>query len=163
MNIHADITAIKDIADTIRALLGEDYDDDTFLDTLDGETDAMDMLGHLICQRVEDQEMAKAMKEVAATYTARAKRFEARADACKTGIGKLLDAMDMAKVAHPLGTVSRTKARVSLTITDPDAIPSQLCKRVPDNAAVKAQLEAGETVPGAELTTGAPGLTVRVK
>ncbi len=163
MNIHANIEAIRDIASTIREMLGEDFDDQTFLDTLDGETDAMDMLGHLIKSRVEAQETEKAMKEIAATYAARAKRFNSQAAACVKGMGKLLDAIGEKRVTHKLGTVSRAKPRVSLDIEDPALIPSQLCKSVPDNTAIKAQLEAGESVPGASLKTGEPGLTVRVK
>ena len=33
----------------------------------------------------------------------------------------------------------------------------------PDTAAIKAQLEAGVIVPGAQLKTGEPGITVRIK
>ena len=157
------INAIKAIAADIRAILGDDFDDQTFLDTLDGQTDAMDMIGNLIRSRVEAQAMEAAMKEVAATYAGRAKRFAARADACVMGLSSLLDAIGESKVAHDLGTVSRTKARLSMVITDEAEIPTQLCKRVPDNAAIKAALEAGETVPGAELKLGQQGLTVRVK
>lgn len=163
MNIHSNIEAIKATAELIREMLGDDFDGQTFLDTLDGETDVMDMLGHLIRSRVEAQEVEKAMKEVAGIYTARAKRYAAQANACSKGMGKLLDAIGETKVAHDLATVSRTKPRTSMTVTDPAQIPTQLCKSVPDNAAIKAQLEAGADVPGAELTTGEPGVTVRVK
>lgn len=163
MNVHANIDAIKATAEMIREMLGEDFDDQTFLDTLDGETDVMDMIGHLIRSRVEAQEVEKAMKEIAAIYTTRARRYAAQAAACSKGLGKMIDAIGEKKVTHDLATVSRTKPRVSLSVTDPDQIPSQLCKLTPDNAAIKAQLEAGETVPGAELTTGEPGVTVRVK
>ena len=157
------IDAIRQIAEEIRAALGDDFDDQAFLDTLDGETDAMDMIGNLILSREEAKAQCAAMKEVALTYTARAARMDAKADACVLGLGRLLDAIGETKVAHPLGTVSRTKPRQSLLITAQDEIPSQLCKSVPDNAAIKAALEAGEVIPGAELKLGQPGLTVRIK
>jgi len=50
-------------------------------------------------------------------------------------------------------------------ITDEAAIPSQLCKTTvaPDRSAIKAQLLAGETVPGAMIVTGKDSLSVRVK
>ena len=38
--------------------------------------------------------------------------------------GKLLDAADMRKVAHPLGTVSRTTGRESVAITDEASVLS---------------------------------------
>lgn len=163
MNIHASIGSIKGTAEMIREMLGSDFDNETFLDTLDGETDVMDMIGFLIESRVEAKEVETAMKSIAAVYTARAKRYASQADACTKGLGKLLDATGEKKIAHEIGTVSRTKPRVSMTVVDPTAIPSQLCKAVPDNAAIKAQLEAGETVPGAELVSGEAGVTVRVK
>lgn len=163
MNMHNNLGAVKGAADLIREMLGEDFDDQTFLDTLDGETDVMDMIGYLVKSRVEAQEVEKAMKEIAATYTARARRFAAQSNACVKGMGALLDATGQTKITHDLATISRTKPRVSMQITDAGAIPTQLCKHVPDNAEIKAQLEAGEVVPGAELLTGDAGLTVRVK
>ena len=163
MNAHADLNIIRAVADMIRGMLGDDFDDQTFLDTLDGETDVMDMIGHLIRRRVEAQEVEKAMKEIASTYTTRARRHADQASACTKALGQILDAIGEQKVAHQLATVSRTKPRVSLSIYDETAIPSQLCKLSPDNAAIKASLEAGEPVPGAELKAGEPGLTVRVK
>ena len=42
---------IREMADSIRLYTGDDQD--TFLDTLDGETDAMDILGKLIQERSE--------------------------------------------------------------------------------------------------------------
>ena len=46
-----DYEEIRRMADNIRAMVGDD--DDCFLDTLDGETDAMDILGKLIQERQE--------------------------------------------------------------------------------------------------------------
>jgi hypothetical protein len=163
MNTYVDLPLIERVSAVLRDMLGEDFDAATFWDTLDGETDALDLIGRLIRERVEADAMAEACKEAAATYTTRKQRMEARAKAVNAALGAILDATGEAKVTHPLATVSRTKPRQSLDITDPDAIPSQLCKRVPDTAAVKAQLEAGEAVPGAALVMGEPGVMVRVK
>lgn len=163
MNAHVQIDAIRDIAAAVRAMLGDDFDEQTYLDTVDGETDAMDLLGNLIQSRVEARETAAAMKHIASIYTARAKRLEAQAEAYTTGMGKLLDALGERQVKHPIGTVSRTKPRESAKITDPTQIPSQLYKRVVDEEAVKAAVKAGETVPGAELVKGQPGISVRIR
>ena len=151
------------MADNIRAMVGDD--EDCFLDTLDGETDAMDVLGKLIQERQEIQANEAAVKDLAKTYQERAARLNAKADAISQTIGHLLDAIGSKKVAHPLATVSRTKARQSVLVTNPEEIPTQLTKtkRSPDLAAIKEQLEAGEFVPGAEMKLGNPGVTVRVK
>ena len=68
-------------------------------------------------------------------------------------------------MAHALGTVSRTTGRLSLQITDEASIPSQLTVTTvsPDKAAIKAQLEAGEAVPGAALVRGEDSVTVRTR
>lgn len=151
------------MSDNIRAMVGDD--EDCFLDTLDGETDAMDVLGKLIQERQEIQANEVAVKALAKTYQERAARLNAKADAISQTIGHLLDAIGSKKVAHPLATVSRTKARQSVLVTNPEEIPTQLTKvkRSPDLAAIKKQLEAGEFVPGAEIKLGNPGVTVRVK
>lgn len=151
------------MSDNIRAMVGDD--EDCFLDTLDGETDAMDVLGKLIQERQEIQANEVAVKALAKTYQERAAKLNAKADAISQTIGHLLDAIGSKKVAHPLATVSRTKARQSVLVTNPEEIPTQLTKtkRSPDLVAIKEQLEAGEFVPGAEIKLGNPGVTVRVK
>ena len=53
---------IRRMSDSIREMCGGD--EDTFLDTLDGETDAMDVLGKLIEQDQELKAQEKAVKEL---------------------------------------------------------------------------------------------------
>jgi len=161
--LYVNFEEIRRLADTIRAL-GAD-DDDTFLDTLDGETDAMEILGALIKERQELKVFEDAAKQLAADYTTRAKRMSAKQDAITQVMGHLLDAMGLKKADHPLGTVSRTKPRQKVVIEDPSEIPSQLMRitETPDLTAIKQQLEAGEFVPGATVEVGNPGVTVRIK
>jgi len=154
---------IQRMSDQIREITGDDQD--TFLDTLDGETDAMDILGKLIQERTECSIFEVAAKELAATYTARAKRLSAKQDAISQTIGQLLDAMGETKVQHELATVSRTKPRWSVRIEDEAEVPSQMMKVTtrPDVAAIKKQMEQGETVPGCSINPGNPSITVRIK
>ena len=163
--MRIDTHQIARMAEMIRDMLGEDFDQQAFIDTLEGETDVMEVLGHLIRDREEAKAHAAASDELAKTYAARASRLKSRADAMTKAMGEVLDATGERKIAHPLATVSRTKGRDSVTITDPDAVPSQLCKvvKTPDKMAIKAQLDAGEAVPGAEITTAPDGVLVRVK
>jgi hypothetical protein len=154
---------IRNMADQIRLMTGDDQD--TFLDTLDGETDAMDILGKLIQERTECSIYEGSVKELAATYTARAKRLSAKQDAISQTIGQLLDAMGETKVQHELATVSRTKPRWSVRIEDEAEVPSQMMKVTtrPDVAAIKKQMEQGETVPGCTINPGNPSITIRIK
>ncbi len=154
---------IKAMADEIRELTGDDSQ--TFLDTLEGETDALEVLQKLILERQSTKAAEEASKQVAADFTARAQRMIQKQAKITETIGKLLDAMGESKVPTPLGTISRTKPRASVSIYEGADIPTQLCKTTvtPDKAAIKKLLENGETVPGAELTYSQPSVTVRVK
>jgi len=163
--MRLDTAQIRRTADMLRDMLGEDFDHETFMDTLEGETDVMEVMAHLIRDREQAKAYAAACKEQANTYEARRKRLEDRANAVTRPMGDILDAVGERKIAHPLGTVSRTKGRETVQITDENAVPSQLCKVVtsPDKTAIKAQLEAGEAVPGAALAKSPDGVSVRIK
>ena len=154
---------ISAMSDQIRMITGDDQD--TFLDTLDGETDAMEIMGKLVEERTEAAAHEIAMRDLAATYSARAKRLSARQDAISLAIGQLMDAMGETKIKHPIATISRTKARWSANITDADQIPSQLMNVTtkPDMAAIKKQMDQGESVPGCQFKMGQPSIIVRIK
>lgn len=157
------LTLIEQVSAELAEILGDDFDPATFWDTLDGETDVMDLMGHLIRERVEAQAHEKASKEAAAVYAERARRMADKSRAMTKAMGRLLDATDQKKLAHPLATISRTSGRMSCRVTDESAVPTQLTIRKPDTAAIKRALEAGEGVPGAELVRGEDGVTVRIK
>jgi hypothetical protein len=155
---------IEIVAATLRDQLGEEYDEATFLDTLDGETDAMDIADRLIADIQGDEALSAAAKAQARALHDRASRIADRATAHRAALCALLKAMGEKKLERPAATVSVRPGNVSAHITDPEAIPTQLCKVVkqPDKAAIKAHLVAGEKVPGAELIRGNDILTVRV-
>lgn len=138
-------------------------DEDTFADTLDGQTDFLDALDQMLRQDATDAGLIEGLKAAEAQMSARRKRIEARKDATRRFIAKVLDAAGMKKAERPIATVSLRPGNVSVHITNEDDVPRQLCavKHTPDKKAIKAQIEAGETVPGAELVTGDPILTVR--
>lgn len=165
MNINAPF--IAGMAADLRDALGDDFDEQTFLDTLDGETDYLDIADALLRDMQEAEALAAATKALADEYATRAKRIADRPKAIKRALLTLLEAAEVKKLERPAGTVSRRAGALSVQITDADAVPSQLCTvktvTAPDKAAIKAQIEAGETVPGAELVRGDDTVTVRVK
>ena len=69
------------MAGMIRAMLGDEFDGQTFQDTLEGESDVMEVLGYLIRDRGEAKANAAACADLAKTYAARAARLNARAAA----------------------------------------------------------------------------------
>lgn len=165
MNIRADVTLIEAVSRQLVEMLGEDFDPETFWDTLDGETDALDLIDHVLKSMQDDAALAGAARAQADELFSRARRIQSRADAKKASLKTILDATGQRKVERPRGTISKLAGRLSVSITDETAVPSQLCKTTvtPDKAAIKKQIEAGESVPGAELVRGDDTISVRVK
>lgn len=163
MNIHASLPVIAALAEEIRAILGEGCDDLTLWDTISGETNVEDLVGALIHERAEAKAHESASRDAANDFAARAKRLGERCDAINLMLGRILDAVGAEKIKHPLGTVSRLAPKLGVEITDPLAVPTQLCTHTPDKTAIRKLLDAGETVPGAALTLGKPGVSVRCR
>jgi hypothetical protein len=109
--------------------------------------------------------MAEAIRGQEADMKARRQRYDMRGEAFRRQLLNLLDAIGEKKIERPRATVSRRAGLPSVQITDEAAVPSQLCKTTvaPDKTAIKAQLMAGETVPGAQIVVGDDGVTVRTK
>lgn len=163
-----DLHTIGLIADLIAdAERGEDRADEPgFLDTLDGETDALDLADRLIAETLADDALAAAAKAQADALAERAKRIAERGQSKRRAMMLLMGAISVRKLERPRGTISLRAGSVRVHITDDDAVPTQL-KRTktvvePDKAAIKAQIEAGEAVPGAELVRGDDSVTLRV-
>ena len=78
---------------------------------------------------------------------------------------QLLNSMGVKKVPHALATVSITKPRWSVEITDEAQVPSQLkiTTTKPDIQAIKKILDDGEPVPGAGPKVGNQSINVRLK
>lgn len=163
--MRLDVSIIRRWADEIRAELGEDFDPFAFIDTLDGQTDVADIADRMLADMLAAEAMGEAIRSEIADLTARRDRYDARGKAYRRQLLSLLDATGEKKIERPRATISRRAGLPSVQITDETAIPSQLCKTVvsPDKAAIKAQLLAGEAVPGAVILIGDDAISVRVK
>lgn len=145
----------------------EPYKDDLelFWDTLDGETDVMDLVGKTLSEISEAEAGMIACQEMAKRYSDRRSLLDDR----KVRLNKMLKTImlcaDESKIPHPLATVSLRNGVDSVVIRNPDAIPTQLCKTtiVPDKVEIKKQLKAGVEIEGAELITGPSTVSVRMK
>jgi hypothetical protein len=161
--MRLDPAFIAGMAAEIRSYLGDD-DEAAFLDTLDGETDALDIADRLIVRALEADALAEAARLQARELSARAARMDARGTALRSQMLVLIDAMGVRKLERPRATLSRRTGAVSVRVVDEAEVPTQLCrvKREPDKTAIKRALEAGEDVPGAELARSPDGVTLRV-
>lgn len=142
-------------------------DEDTYLDTLDGETDVLAILDGEIAAMQADEALAAAIRAQEADMRARRERIEMRAEAHRRTLRLVLQHAALQKAERPLATVSIRPGARSVRIVDEAEIPSQLMRekitRSPDKAAIKAQIEAGDVVPGAVLDRGEDVVSVRAR
>lgn len=166
MNLRANIPLIENLSAQLTEMLGDDFDAEAFWTTLDGELDVLDIADRIIRHMQEDAALAEAAKAQADMLAKRAKRLADRQNAHKAALLTILDATGQKKLERPGATISRRSGSISVHIVNEADIPSQLCTvkttSTPDKAAIRKAIEAGETVPGAELVRGADGISVRI-
>lgn len=140
-------------------------DEELRLDTLEGETDFNRIMSRLVRVRNEKLADAEGLSSYIGDLSERKARQVRGADGLKALMLSLMSAADIPKLVLPEATISVTKPRSSVEVTDIDALPQGTFTTVrqPDKTAIKAMLDAGEEIPGAALKTSDPGLTVRVK
>ena len=145
----------------------EEYKDDLelFWDTLDGETDVMDIVGGVLEQIIKAQADEVAAKYQADIYKGIADKHKSRGDSLKKSLKSVLMLTGQTKIPHSLGTVSLRQGTESVVIHNEKEIPSQLCKVTvtPDKTEIKKQLKAGVQIDGAELVTGPQTISIRMK
>jgi hypothetical protein len=142
-------------------------DEELRADTLEGEVGLNDFIGRII-RRMQDRRIfVEGVDAVMEEYTARRERAMREIEAHRALILKLMLAADLAKIELPEATVSTRKIAPAVVIDDESALPpnaiTEKVTRSPNKAAIKAFIEAGNTVPGARLSNGGVGLTVRVR
>lgn len=164
--LQVDIAAFKaQWADLLAAYPELADDEDLRADVLEGETDAHRLVSMMVRRRREAQALASAGKEIRSDQSERIARFERQADGYAALIKTVMQAADLQKLVLPEATVSITKPRTKVEIREVNDLPQGFyaVERRPKPAEIKAALEAGEQVPGAELVLGDEGLMVRTK
>ena len=160
MKIHAsELTYLSEI-------LSEYKDDlETFWDTLDGETNVMDMVGSGLEDLVTAEGDEAKLDHIILKYTQRRDAVRSRKEAIKRSLKIILLATQQKKIPHSLATITLRDGSQSVLIDDQTKIPTQLCKTTltPDKAAIKKLLQAGEVIDGAVLNTGPQSISIRMK
>jgi len=160
--MRMDANAIRMVAEILEPY-SEDLD--TFWDTLHGETDVLDLVGSALEDlNAADGDIEK-LSYLIKIYSDRRDIVKYRKDSIKRGLQSILAVTGQKKIPHALATVSLREGSERVMITNPEEIPSQLCKvtRTPDKAEIKKQLLAGEKIEGASLETGPSTISVRMK
>ena len=147
-------------------LAGDDVDPQALLDTLEGETELHEACLVLADAIQENEDLALAITTRIAALQARRSRLEASADTLRNIILMAMERAELDTIKGPLATLSRRQIKPALIIEQDEQIPASFWKTadpILDRKALKAALDAGEAVPGARLSNGGIGLTIRTK
>ena len=144
-----------------------EYSDDleAFWDTIDGETDIMDVVGTLIENLINTEGDKAKLDHIILKYTHRRDAVISRKYAIKKALKSIMLATGKDKIPHTLATISLRRGTESVAIQNEKEIPSQLCKVTvtPDKTEIKKQLKAGVSIDGAELVYGPQTISIRIR
>ena len=131
---------------------------------IEGETDLHDLLRQIVQDIGETEANRDALSEYTAQLYDRAQRLDAKAEAKRALILKLMELAHLSKAALPEATLSiRAKPRALVGNGDPDAMPDEFVriKRTIDRTAIKNALMDGRDVKGFALDNGGVSLSIR--
>jgi hypothetical protein len=144
--------------------LHPDLDDQTLADTLEGATDFREALATLIRSALEDECLAKALKDRLDQMKGRLSRLEARASSKRQVAVENMELADLRKLQEPDFTASVRLGPPSVTIVSEDELPIDYLlpqPPKPDRRAILEALTGGSFVPGAVLSEPKISLSVR--
>ena len=161
MKIHPQqFVEIKREAHALREMMGDEFDPEFFADTLDGETDVMDIIGGVLQAIAETEAMEAKNKSLASLYADRAKVLSERRDAMRGVIARIMDCMGERTVRHAFATISIRAGKDKPIVTDEAALPAELLKvkYSPDLTAIRDADYHGD---GVTWSNAGPVLTIR--
>lgn len=141
-------------------------DDDTLrADMIEAETDAFALLSKLVRMIGDAGALAGGTQQYIAELRERQTRIERRIEGLRSLVFKVMESADLSKCELAEATLSIRKGARKVLITDEERLPNQAfrVKREPDKQMIKSWLDAGQEVPGAILSNGESGLTIKVK
>ena len=163
VNLQHRAREVADLWRAVRAIAGDD--DQTVVDTVDGETDAVEALRRTVRLALEADAHAEACKALCEQYADRRKVLEDRAERYRGAVASFLQEVGEKSVRLPEGTVSWRAANPKVIGTPPATadLPDRCVKftRVRHDPSVREALEDGVIIPGLSLSNGGVALTIR--
>lgn len=142
-------------------------DSKLFTDMLEGEAagDPFAVIDGLIQQSLDDGSMIDAIEAREKELAARKWRLEARKEALRTSVQRLMEALELMTIerAEYSASITAGQASVRLTVDDVRKLEPRFQRVTADKIALRRALDAGEEDIGAALSNGPPYLTVRTR
>ena len=143
------------LLENMKDILGDDAE--MIQNCVLGETDLNEAIAAALGRLVEVNTLIFGLDMTAERIKARATRLEAQRDTIKTAILTAMEASQMKRFEHPLGTLSVKATAPKVLIRDEALIPSTFWKPSDptlDKKAIAKAIKDGALVPGASLSNG---------
>jgi hypothetical protein len=150
----------------LRRMLAEHDEPQLILDTIEGETDLGEACAVVYEETLEDEILLAGLASKIEELQARKSRMERSIEQRRVIILMAMEKAQVGTLKTPLGTMSVRQIPPKAIVTDEALVPARFWKPSDpklDKTALKEALDAKEAIPGATLSNGGIGLTVRVK
>lgn len=155
---------IKAQIQTLLASFPELADDEILRrDSIEAETDAMELLKKLVRDCGETEGAIEGLKSYIGELETRKDRFARRKEAIRQLAFQIMDAASLPSLRLPEATLTIRQGTAKVVITDEKKIPEQFfrIKREVAKDELKTALKSGQLIEGAELSNGQPTLAIR--
>lgn len=163
--LQADVANVLADIDSLFAAYPELAEDaDLRADMLEGSTAAFDVLTRILNQERDADSLSKAIAARMSDLSSRKARADRKKEAMRVLMLRVLKAAGLPKASLVEATISVSKGRDSVDVTDVQRLPkwAYAVERKPDKKAIMERLAANKNVPGAVLKTGEDTVAVRV-
>lgn len=164
--LNLDAQMVKTQIEALKREYPELAEDEAFAaEVWEAETDLHRILERALERRQEAKSMEAAIGERIKAMGERKSRYGRQGDAMTKLMQSLMECAHQDKITLPEATLSITKPRESVNVTNVDELPQGYFQtiRQADKKALKDALMRGDQIPGAELALGDSGLMVRTK
>ncbi|EBY5196079.1 TPA: siphovirus Gp157 family protein [Salmonella enterica subsp. enterica serovar Infantis] len=160
------MSKLYEIANGYARLMDADFDADEIADTLEGmEGELTDKIEQLLAIVKNESGYAERLKEEAKSLNERAAVIQNKIENILAYIASSLEIVGKKKIRAGLHQVTVRAPSESVDITDSSALPPEYVEYETvikaDKLAIKHQLKAGNSIPGAQLKVGKPSLIIK--
>ncbi|HCQ7755487.1 siphovirus Gp157 family protein [Citrobacter sp. 50677481] len=160
------MSKLYEIANDYAKLMDSDFEADEIADTLEGmEGELTDKVEQLLAIVKNESGYAERLKEEAKSLNERAAVIQNKIENILSYIASSLEMVGKKKIRAGLHQVTVRAPSESVDITDSSALPPEYVEYETvikaDKLAIKHQLKAGNSIPGAQLKVGKPSLIIK--
>lgn len=165
--MRIDLTILQ--VNALRTMLADEFEDDErgWLDALEGETDAFELVRQLLGKIEDDEGSAAQLKQQMDDRKLRRDRLDSRVDKYRDAIMAVMECAGLDKLTLPEATLSLRQVGAKLVVNDPAGVPDEYTTPNPKPSmdAIKSAFSPeNDNLPNwLRVEPARPSLTVRRK